>query len=85
MIMHGTQSQIPRPLLIVIEEFGGTEDAEMAHWMRRKMASCFGIDPDQIRLWLTESWADLWSLSAEEIAAVVKALIGEPEPPDGVI
>ncbi|MGW4244044.1 hypothetical protein [Nocardia sp. NPDC004722] len=85
MITHGTQHNSPRPLLIVIDECGDTDDVELAQWMRRKMASCMGIDPDRVRLWLTESWTDLWSLSAEETTAVLKALIGEPEPPDGVI
>ncbi|MEC3953799.1 hypothetical protein VMT65_12235 [Nocardia sp. CDC153] len=83
MIMHGTEPTNPHPLLIIVDGRGGTSDAEAVEHHRRALASRLGIAAERIELWPTAPRPDLWSLRADRLTAVLKALISEPEPPDG--
>ncbi|MFJ4649798.1 hypothetical protein ACIP5Y_00845 [Nocardia sp. NPDC088792] len=81
--MHESESNLPRPLRVFVDEAGGASEARIQRWLH-EVITHLGMTSSGAALWSTTPGLDLWSMNRDEAATTLEALIDKAESPEEV-
>ncbi|MFC9995839.1 hypothetical protein [Nocardia sp. NPDC127526] len=67
-------SRNKRPLVIAVDTAGGEEPSRIARRLTDALARS-GVNPERIAIWPNTDQLNLWSMSAEDLRAVLEGLL----------